>query len=71
MNNHLISQANEKNSKLNNGGFNKWEEILAGEDLQIKLRKSEIVDVKFSVSSKVVRPTQILGIFKKKKKVTT
>ena len=42
-----------------------------------KLRKSEIVDLKFSVSSKavlfffsplsVVRPTQILGIFQKKR----
>ena len=39
------------NSKLNNGGFNKWMEILAGKDLQTKLRKSENVDFKFSASN--------------------
>ena len=39
----------KENSKLNNGGFNKWLEILAGKDLQTKLRKSENVDFKFSV----------------------
>ena len=38
----------KENSKLNNGGFNKWLEILAGKDLQTKLRKSENVDFKFS-----------------------
>ena len=40
----------KENSKLNNGGFNKWLEILAGKDLQTKLRKSENVDFKFSAS---------------------
>ena len=34
---------------MNNGGFNKWLEILGGEDLPTKLRKSENVDLKFSV----------------------
>ena len=34
----------KENSKLNNGGFNKWLEILAGKDLQTKLRKSENVE---------------------------
>ena len=38
----------KEDSKLNNGGFNKWLEILAGKDLQTKLRKSENVDFKFS-----------------------
>ena len=41
----------KENSKLNNGGFNKWLEILAAKDLQIKLRKSEDVDFKFSASN--------------------
>ena len=41
----------KENSKLNNGGFNKWLEILAGKDLQTKLRKSEDVDFKFSASN--------------------
>ena len=41
----------KENSKLNNGGFNKWLEILAGKDLQTKLRKSENVDFKFSASN--------------------
>ena len=36
----------KENSKLNNGGFNKWLEILAGKDLQTILRKSENVDFK-------------------------
>ena len=40
----------KENSKLNNGGFNKWLEILAGKDLQTKLRKSEDIDFKFSAS---------------------
>ena len=31
----------KENSKLNKGGFNKWLEILAGKDLQTRLRKSE------------------------------
>ena len=43
-----ISGKTKENSKLNNGGFNKWLEILAGKDLQTKLRKSEDVDFKFS-----------------------
>ena len=29
----------KENSKLNNGGFNKWMEILAGKDLPTKLCK--------------------------------
>ena len=41
----------KENSKLNNGGFNKWLEILAGKDLRTKLRKSENVDFKFSASN--------------------
>ena len=35
----------KENSKLNNGGFNKWLEILAGEDVQ------ENVDFEFSGST--------------------
>ena len=46
-----ISGKTKENSKLNNGGFNKWLEILAAKDLQIKLRKSEDVDFKFSASN--------------------
>ena len=46
-----ISGKTKENSKLNNGGFNKWLEILAGKDLQTKLRKSEEVDFKFSASN--------------------
>ena len=45
-----LSQMKE-NSKLNNGGFNKWLEILAADDLQTKLRKSRNVDFKFSAST--------------------
>ena len=41
----------KENSKLNNSGFNEWLEILAGEDLQTKLSKSENFDFKFSVSN--------------------
>ena len=41
----------KENSKLNNSGFNEWLEILAGEDLQTKLRKSENFDFKFSASN--------------------
>ena len=36
-----ISGKTKENSKLKNGGFNKWLEILAGKDLQTKFRKSE------------------------------
>ena len=46
-----ISGKTKENNKLNNGGFNKWLEILAAKDLQIKLRKSEDVDFKFSASN--------------------
>ena len=46
-----ISGKTKENSKLNNGGFNKWLEILAAKDLQIKLRKSKDVDFKFSASN--------------------
>ena len=46
-----ISGKTKENSKLNNGGFNKWLEILAGKDLQTKLRKREDVDFKFSASN--------------------
>ena len=35
-----ISGKQKRTSKLNNGGFNKWLETLAGKDLQTKLRKS-------------------------------
>ena len=45
-----LSQIKE-NNKLNNGGFNKWLEILAGKDLQTTLRKSEDVVFKFSASN--------------------
>ena len=41
----------KENGKLNNGGFNKWLEILAGKDLQTKLSKSENVDFQFSASN--------------------
>ena len=51
MSHHPISQAKKENSKLNNSGFNKWLEILAGKDLQTKLRKSEDVDIQFSTSN--------------------
>ena len=44
---HCLGQMKD-NSKLNNGWFNKWLEILVGEHLQTKLRKSENVDFKFS-----------------------
>ena len=37
----------KENSRLNNSGFNKWLEILAGKELQTKLRKTENVDFKF------------------------
>ena len=47
----IISGKTKENSKLNKGGFNKWLEILAGKDLQTKLRKSEDVDFKFSASN--------------------
>ena len=46
-----ISGKIKDNSKLNNGGLNKWLVILAGKDLQTKLRNSESVDFKFSVSN--------------------
>ena len=46
-----ISGKTKENSKLSNGGFNKWLEILAGKDLQTKLRESEDVDFKFSASN--------------------
>ena len=45
-----ISSKTKENSKLSNGGFNKWLEILAGKGLQTKLHKSEDVDFKFSAS---------------------
>ena len=41
----------KENGKLNNGGFNKWLEILAGKDLQTILRKSKNVNFKFSASN--------------------
>ena len=41
----------KENSKLSNGGFSKWLEILAGEDLPTKLLMSENVDLKLSVSN--------------------
>ena len=46
-----ISGKTKENSKLNNGGFNKWLEILAGRDLQTKLRKTENVYFKFSATN--------------------
>ena len=46
-----ISGKTKENSKLSNGGFNNWLEILAGKDLQTKLRESEDVDFKFSASN--------------------
>ena len=36
----------KENSRLNNSGCNKWLEILAGKELQTKLRKTENVDFK-------------------------
>ena len=41
----------KENSKLNNSGFNKWLEILAGTELQTKLRKTENVNFKFRASN--------------------
>ena len=41
----------KENSKLNNGGFNKLLEILAGKDLQTKLRNNENVDFQCSASN--------------------
>ena len=35
----------KENSRLDNSGFNKWLEILAGKELQTKLRKTENVDL--------------------------
>ena len=46
-----ISSKTKENSKLSNGGFNKWLEILAGKDLQTKLRKSEDFDFTVSASN--------------------
>ena len=37
----------KKINKKINSGFNKWLEILAGKELQTKLRKTENVDLKF------------------------
>ena len=44
----------KENSKLNNGGFNKWMEILAGKDLPTKLGKSKNVAMKYSESNGTV-----------------
>ena len=41
----------KENSKLNNSGFNKWLEILAGKELQTKVRKTENVNFKFRASN--------------------
>ena len=41
----------KENGKLNNGGFNKWLEFLAGKNLQTILCKSGNVDFKFSASN--------------------
>ena len=41
----------KENSRLDNSGFNKWLEILAGKELQTKLRKTENVDFKFRASN--------------------
>ena len=41
----------KENSRLNNSGLNKWLEILAGKELQTKLRKTENVDFKFRASN--------------------
>ena len=46
-----ISGKTKENSKLSNGGFNNWLEILAGKDLQTKLRESEDVDFKSGSAS--------------------
>ena len=46
-----LSGKTKENSKLNKGGFNKWLEILAGKDLQTRLRKSEDIDFKVSASN--------------------
>ena len=44
----------KENSKLINGGFNKWMEILAGKDLPTKLGKSKNVAMKYSESNGTV-----------------
>ena len=49
----------KENSKLYNDGFNKWLEILAGKDLQTKLRKTENVDVKFGASNGIAKASAV------------
>ena len=49
----------KENSKLNNVGFNKWLEILAGKDLQTKLCKSENVDFKLNSAREMTQHTYI------------
>ena len=57
MNHHQYLKQMKEKSKLNNGGFNKWLEILTGEDLPTKLRKSEKVELKFSASNGTAKAT--------------
>ena len=49
----------KENSKLNNSGFNKWLEILAGKDLQTKLRKTENVYFKFSANNSTAKENAV------------
>ena len=49
----------KENSRLNNSGFNKWLEILAGKQLQTKLCKTENVDFKFSASNGKVKANTV------------
>ena len=48
------------NGKLNNSGFNKWLEILAGKDLQTELRKTENVDFKFRASNGTAKANAVI-----------
>ena len=61
MNHHPISHIRQikENTKVNNAGLNKWLEILAGKDLQTKLRNSENVDFKFSASNGTVKANTV------------
>ena len=57
MNHRQYLRQMKKNSKLNNGGFKKWLEILTGEYLLTKLSKSEKVNLKFTTSNGTAKAT--------------
>ena len=49
----------KENSRLNNSGLKKWLEILAGKELQTKLRKTENVDFKFRASNGTAKANSV------------